>query len=121
MINEQPNLKYIPAAQPRGTIYVGAQDTLSITGWPEIVLWENRGKAEIVGTHLPRIKNKSIKDGLEILAQHVKLAENNGYQVSYNLPIQLSKDERNVYRTLNADEMNKLRTNMGISPLKFAA
>ena len=124
MINEEPNLKYVPAAN-RGKVYVGAQNGLSISGWSDIVYWENTSKAHTAGMHLPRTKARGIRDGLEILADVLSIAEKEGYDVIYTLSPHLTKSERSTYRQLSPEEMISLRNiqskTQGLPQLKIAA
>ena len=121
--NEQPDLRYVPASG-RGIVYLGATDALHIRGC-DLYAWENTSKAHTAGMHLPRTKARGIRDGLEILADVLSIAEKEGYDVIYTLSPHLTKSERSTYRQLSPEEMISLRNiqskTQGLPQLKIAA
>lgn len=117
MTNDQPNLRLV-SAQNDGVFYVGAKEGLHIRG-SDLYVWENDGKGNFVGVHMPNIKPTSgLRDGMVKLAGLVGVAYSEGCAVVYEPPREAKKQG---YRALDDDERLALRTARGFPDLKLAA
>jgi len=116
---EQPSLRYVPAAG-KGIVYIGATDALHIRGC-DLYAWENKGSAQFLGVHMPKIRSTNLIDGMVKLAGILDAAANEGYMVSYELPSHLVKSEKGKYRKLDLEEITALRKAQGLPQLNIAA
>jgi hypothetical protein len=117
MDNDKPNLRLV-SNYNEGVMYVGAKEGIHIRG-SDLYIWENDGKDNFVGVHMPNIKpNSGLRDGMVKLADLVRIAYSEGCAVVYEPPREAKKQG---YRALDDAERLALRTARGLPDLKLAA